>query len=137
MDQQKYCVYNQTCECFLSLGATVADSGSTRPKGMIGRLALRSDEDYWVVRLEENHVFSALSSRDLVYLDKDHRVIHIVESFPAFRVAPMKTDAASVLALPVHTIYSSETQPGNQLVICVAEEMEFWLRSPGGPWAVR
>ena len=89
-----------------------------------------SDLDYWVVRLEENHVFSALSSRDLVYLDKDHRVIHIVESFPAFRVAPMKTDAASVLALPVHTIYSSETQPGNQLVICVAEEMEFWLRSP-------
>jgi uncharacterized membrane protein (UPF0127 family) len=129
MEQPKYCVYNQTCECFLSLGVTVADSPSTRIKGMIGRRTLRSDQDYWVVRPKDNHALGVFSSRDLVYLDKDHRVIHVVESFPASRIARLKTDAASVLALPVHTIYSSQTQPGNQLVICVAEEMEFRLRS--------
>jgi hypothetical protein len=31
------------------------------------------------------------------------------------------------LELPTHTIYSSQTQPGDQFVICVVEEMEKWL----------
>jgi hypothetical protein len=29
-----------------------------------------------------------------------------------------------VLELPTHTIYSSQTQPGDQLIICGVEEME-------------
>ena len=29
-----------------------------------------------------------------------------------------------MLALPAHSIYSSQTQAGDQLVLCVAEEME-------------
>jgi hypothetical protein len=32
-----------------------------------------------------------------------------------------------VLELAPHTIYSSQTQVGDQLLICVAEEMEEWL----------
>ena len=32
-------------------------------------------------------------------------------------------DAASALVLPVHTIYSSQTQPGDQLLICAVEEI--------------
>jgi hypothetical protein len=32
--------------------------------------------------------------------------------------------AASVLALPAHSIYSSQTQAGDQIVLCVAEEMQ-------------
>lgn len=34
-----------------------------------------------------------------------------------------------MVELPVQTIDSSQTQPGNQLVICVADEIEFRLRS--------
>jgi hypothetical protein len=43
----------------------------------------------------------------------------------------LKPQAESVLELPTHTIYSSQTQPGDQLVICVAEEMEHRLRKGG------
>jgi hypothetical protein len=129
MEKQKYCVYNQTCECFLSLGVTIADSPLTRIKGIIGKRTLRFDGDYWAFCRKSNHVFGVFSSRDLVYLDNDHRVIHVVESFPTLRIVRLRTDAASVLSLPAHTIYSSQTKPGNQLLICVAEEMEFRLRS--------
>jgi uncharacterized membrane protein (UPF0127 family) len=66
---------------------------------------------------------------DLVYLDESYKVIHVVESFPTFRISPLIAQAASVLELPTHTIYSSQTQPGDQLVICVAEEMEQRLRT--------
>jgi len=67
---------------------------------------------------------------DLIYLDENYRVIHLVEYFPAFRIAPLRVQAESVLELPTHTIYSSQTQPGDQLVICVAEEMNSRLSHP-------
>jgi len=50
-------------------------------------------------------------------------VIEAVESFPTFLAATVSR-AASVLVLPAHSIYSSQTQPGDQLILCVAEEME-------------
>jgi hypothetical protein len=60
----------------------------------------------------------------LIYLDDDCRVIEAVESFPTFQVSSSSPRPGSVLALPAHSIYSSQTQAGDQLVLCVAEEME-------------
>jgi uncharacterized membrane protein (UPF0127 family) len=77
------------------------------------------------------HTLGLLFPLDLIYLDEHFRVIHLVEYFPSFRIGPLKTQAESVLELPTHTIYSSQTQSGDQLVICVAEEMEHRLRTSG------
>ena len=74
------------------------------------------------------HTVGVLLPLDLIYLDEDHRVIHLVEHISPFRLAPLRIRASSVLELPTHTIYSSQTQPGDQLVICVAEEMEDRLK---------
>src|SRR6202041_2702447 len=124
MKRRAYCVYNQTRECFLSLNVTAADTIFSRLRGLIGRLKLRSDEGIWVVPSRGIHTLGLLFPLDLIYLDEHYRVIHLVEYFPSFRIAPLKTQAESVLELPTHTIYSSQTQPGHELVICVAEEME-------------
>ena len=124
MKSKKFCVYNQTRESFLSMGLDSAMTMFTRLKGLIGKLKLGFDEGLWVVPSRGIHTYGVLFPVDLVYLDKDNRVVHVIESFPTFRIAPLRADAASVLALPVHTIYESLTQPGDELVICVAEEME-------------
>jgi uncharacterized membrane protein (UPF0127 family) len=124
MKRRTYCVYNQTRECFLSLDVAAADTIFSRLKGLIGRMKLRPDEGIWVVPSRGVHTLGLLFPLDLIYLDEHYRVIHLVEYFPSFRIAPLKTQAESVLELPTHTIYSSQTQPGDQLVICVAEEME-------------
>jgi uncharacterized membrane protein (UPF0127 family) len=128
MKRKAYCVYNQTRECFLSLDVKVADTIFSRLRGLIGRLKLRSDEGLWVVPSRGVHTLGLLFPLDLIYLDEHYRVIHLVEYFPAFRIGPLKTKAESVLQLPTHTIYSSQTQAGDQLVICVVEEMEHRLR---------
>ena len=128
METRTYCVYNHTRECFLSLGVNIADTPFTRLKGLIGRLKLRSDEGLWVVPSSGVHTVGVLIPLDLIYLDENYRVIYLTEHFPRFRIAPLRTQAASVLELPPHTIYSSRTQTGDQLVICVAEEMESRLR---------
>jgi uncharacterized protein len=128
MHELQYCVYNPVRETFLSLAVMAADTTFARLKGLIGRLKLRSDEGLWVVPSRGIHTIGVIFPIDLVYLDEDYRVIHFEESFPAFRVAPWRKQAASVLQLPLHTIYSSQTQLGDQLVICVANEMEHQLR---------
>lgn len=127
MERRKYCVYNQTRECFLSLGVTAADTPLARLKGLIGKLSVRSDEGIWVVPSNGIHTVGVLVPLDLIYLDQDHRVIHLIEHFPTFRIAPLRANSESVLELAAHTIYSSQTQVGDQLLICVAEEMEQWL----------
>jgi uncharacterized membrane protein (UPF0127 family) len=129
MKRRTYCVYNQTRECFLSLDVAAADTIFSRLKGLIGRLKLRPDEGIWVVPSRGVHTLGLLFPLDLIYLDEHFKVIHLVEYFPSFRIAPLKTQAESVLELPTHTIYSSQTQPGDQLVICVAEEMENRLKT--------
>lgn len=124
MDKRSYCVYNQTRECFLSFGVMVADTHFARLKGLIGRLKLRLDEGLWVVPSSGVHTWGVLFPLDLIYLDEKQQVVYVTEHFPRFRIAPLKINAASVLELPTHTIYSSQTHVGDQLVICLAEEME-------------
>lgn len=123
MEGQKYCVYNQTRECFLSLGVTVADPSSGRLHQLIERLSVNADSGLWLTPYRGLPPSNGISPVDLVHLDSEYRVIQEVESFPTSK-AELLDHAASALVLPVHTIYSSQTQPGDQLVICVANEME-------------
>lgn len=128
MEVPVYCVYNQTRECFLSLGVIMANTTFARLKGLIGRLKLRLDEGVWVVPSCGIHTLGVLFPFDLIYLDESLQVIEVIEYFPSFRISPIRRNAVSVLQLPTHTIYSSQTQPGDQLLICVAELMEQMLR---------
>src|SRR3954462_230279 len=128
MGTPQYCVYNQTSECFLSLGVTHGDSTLQHFKALLAGRTPRYDEGTWVMHPKGIHFFRLFSSRDLVFLNDKHRVIGVIEAVPRFQFAPIGPEVASVLALPVCTIDSSQTQPGNQLVICAAEELEFRLR---------
>lgn len=129
MEKQRFCVYNQTSECFLSLGVTQGTNTLVRLKGVLTKGLWRSDEGCWITQPKGLNTVGVLSSRDLIYLDENHKVMDVIESFPRFCLAPERGGTASVLALPIRAISSSQTQPGNQLVICRAEEMEFRLRS--------
>jgi hypothetical protein len=128
MHPQRYCVYNQNNECFLSLGATLGDRSIARLKRWFGFRRTHADEGCWIPADGGAGTFGFLVNRDLVFLDSDHRVLFLLEGHPALRALPTYKSAKSVLALPVHTISSSRTQKGNQLVICAAQEMEQRLR---------
>ncbi len=132
LERRTYCVYNQTRECFLGMRIAPADTMWRRLKGLIGRIRLGYDEGLWVVPSRGIHTFGVVFPIDVIYLDQDFRVVHLAEHFPAFRVAPLKAQATSVLQLPPHTIYSSQTQMGDKLEICRPEEMEYRLGSTTG-----
>lgn len=127
-----HCVFNRTRESFLSLSVTLADTHFARLKGLVGKLRLKGDEGIWVVPSQGVHTIGVLFSIDLLYLDSDDRVIGIEESFGTFRIGPVRTNCASVLELPPRTIYCSQTQVGDQLLICRPEVMETFLRDHPG-----
>jgi len=124
MELRRLCAYNQTRECFLGLEVASANLASAELKSLFRKLALKSGEGLWMAPFRGIPETDMRAPLDLIYLNEDCRVIDVVESYPTFRVSPSSPRAATVLALPIHSIYSSQTQPGDQLVLCVAEEME-------------
>lgn len=125
---KRYCVFNKTRESFVSLGVRAADTHLARLKGLLGRLRLKPDEGLWVIPSQGVHTIGLLFSIDLIYLDPDNRVIHLSESLGSFRIAPIRAKCSSVLELPTRTIYASQTQVGDELLICPAEELEQYLK---------
>lgn len=131
MQGQTVCVYNQTNECFLSLGASRGENLLAQLKRRIFARGAHHlmDEGCWYTRPHGVRTLGVFGRRDLVYLDEKFQVLAAIESLPVLRAAPKRTGATSLLALPVHTISSSQTRSGNQLVICAPEEMEARLRT--------
>ncbi|MGA2558226.1 MAG: PilZ domain-containing protein [Terracidiphilus sp.] len=124
MESRKLCAYNQTRECFLGLEVDVADLSLAKLKERIASLTLKSGEGLWMAPFRGLPEWGIRVPLDLLYLDQECRVIDVVESYPVFRANASTPQPVSVLALPTHSIYSSQTQPGDQLVLCAADEMQ-------------
>jgi len=119
-----YCIFNKTSQSFLGLNITCACTLLARLKGLLGRLSISPGEGLWVVPSRGVHTVGLLFPIDVIYLDAENRVVHLVEHMRPFRVSQIRLNCASVLELPPHTIYASRTRMGDQLLICLPEEMD-------------
>jgi uncharacterized membrane protein (UPF0127 family) len=128
--KRTYCVFNKTGESFVALNIRRADTPMARLRGLVGQFRLKSGEGLWVVPSHGIHTVGLVTPMDLIYLDASDRVIHLVEHLNPFRIAPFLLKSSSILELPPHTIYSSQTHVGDQLLICAPEEMEAYLAKP-------
>ena len=125
--EKKLYVFNLTRQSFVSLGVSPAHTHMSRLRGLLGRMRLRSDEGLWIVPCQGIHTIGLLFPIDVIYLDGNQQVIHVIEHLGPFRVSSIRIRSNSVLQLPTRTIYSSNTQIGDQLMICTPEEMEdYW-----------
>ncbi len=117
------CVFNRNRESFLGLRVAPADTWLMRMKGALGKLGWKPDDGIWLNPSSGIHTIGMLFAIDLVYLDAANRVIHLVEHLKPFRISPINIKSASVLQLRPRAIYTSNTRIGDQLLICVPEEM--------------
>jgi len=126
--ERVFCVFNKTEESFLAMSVTRADTSGSRLRGLLGRPALKSGEGRWVVPSHGVHTIGMLFAMDVVYLDAQDRVIHLIEHLTPFRISPLRLKSASLLQLPLHTIHRSQTHVGDQLLICQPDEMKEYMR---------
>jgi len=128
--KERLCAFNVTRQSFLNFGVEVADTHLARLRGLLGRLSLRSDEGLWIVPCQGVHTLGVLFPIDVIYLDEKLRVVKVVEHLGPFRVAPLRMRSSSVLELPTRTVYSSNTQVGDQLLVGTPEELADYWNSP-------
>jgi uncharacterized membrane protein (UPF0127 family) len=132
MANERLCVYNLTRQSFLSLGVRVADTQWARLRGLLGHLRLQADDGIWMVPSQVIHTIGLTFPVDVVYLDASSRVIQVIEHLGPFRVGPLRSRARSVLELPIKSVFCSNTQIGDQFVICSPEELALQLKSHSG-----
>ena len=96
---------------------------------LVGVENLTAETSFWMKPYKGVPLARIISPFDIVYLDEDLRVVGGMELSPAIERAQFECHAASALVLPLHTVYSSRTYPGDQLIICAAEELVRHLAS--------
>jgi hypothetical protein len=121
------CAYNQTRDCFVGMHVVAGDFPLASFRDWLTTLTPNSGCGIWMVPFRGLLTTEVSAPLDLLYLDADGRVQDVVEFFPTFKVSTSSPPAASVLVLPSHSIFSSQTQRGDRLVITSPEEMEWRL----------
>lgn len=107
-------IQNLTRDTELASCLEVADTPSTRNKGLLGRTGLPAGGGLWIVPCGSVHTFFMKFPIDLVYIDRHKRVKKVRRSVGPWRVSACLF-AHSILELPAGTIQNSQTRPGDQL----------------------
>lgn len=118
------CAYNKTRGYILGVEIACGDFTSATLVERMPLLSPKSGAGLWMIPFRGIPATDVQVPLDLIYLDANRRVIETVEFFPTFRVSPSSPAAASVLALPIHTIFASHTQPGDQVAFGHIEDVE-------------
>ena len=107
-------VFNQTRNTVLATQLDLANHGSSRRKGLLGRDRLATGEGLWIKPCEAVHTVGMRFAIDLVYLDRKHRIRKLRSSVPPWRLSACFT-AHSVIELPAGTIRETQTEQGDTL----------------------
>ncbi|HVB99396.1 MAG TPA: DUF192 domain-containing protein [Candidatus Dormibacteraeota bacterium] len=112
-------VYNKTRQTFVATEVVVANTYLRRLIGLLGKTRrwARPGRGLWITPSCGVHTIGMLFPIDLVFVDKDGRVVGVQEFVRPFRISRVCLKANSVLEFPVHTIHRSETEIGDTLEI--------------------
>jgi hypothetical protein len=113
---EKY-AWNRTRQAYLVTTLEVADTHWSRLKGLMLKpeAAFMAGQGLWIKPSRGVHTLGMRFPIDVVYLDKDHRVVYLEKQLKPWRVAPVRLQAASVLELPANTLGPSGTMLGDEL----------------------
>ena len=111
---KQFTVVNKARGCVLGQAIERADDSKTRRKGLLKRTGLQKGEGLWIVPCEAIHTFFMRFAIDVVFLDRNKRVVKLVDRLRPWRMA-MSWRARTVLELPAGTIAESGIERGDQL----------------------
>jgi len=94
-----------------------AHSHWTRFKGLLGTKSLEDGHGLWIKPCNQVHMFFMKYAIDVVFIDKDHRVVRLVEGLAPGKISPKVPEAQSVIELPVGTIARAGLAEGASLAI--------------------
>ncbi|HUX67759.1 MAG TPA: DUF192 domain-containing protein [Terriglobales bacterium] len=114
---------NRTRQVFLATELRFADRFFSRLRGL---LATRAQEfgfgrGLWIHPSKGVHALGMRYAIDAVYLDHEHRIIHIQSDLQPWHLGAIRKDAAGVLELPAGAVARTNTQVGDEIAISSSE----------------
>jgi len=118
--------FNQTRQAYLATALAVADTHWTRLRGLLGLAPgdFRNGSGLWIVPCHGVHTLGMGFAIDIVYLDREMKVIHVQSQLRPWRFAPVRAHATSVLELPCHTVAETGTVVGDRIEITIKKNGE-------------
>jgi uncharacterized protein len=110
-------VRNSTRGTVLGEQIAIADSMISRFVGLLGTRSLAQGSGLLIYPSQGVHTLGMAFPIDVIFLDRDYRVLEFRECLKPFRMTSVNWHAASVLELPVSSIKDSLTQVGDQFEI--------------------
>ncbi len=107
---------NQTKNAILSEDLSVANTPFARIKGLLGKKSLGHGQALLIKPCNSIHTFFMNFPIDVIFIDKNNRVVKTISSLKPYRLSAIYFKAYSVIELPVGVIQSTDTHPGDTLL---------------------
>jgi uncharacterized membrane protein (UPF0127 family) len=106
---------NVTRQTTLAERITLADTFVSRLAGLMGRSQLPNGEGLVISPCSSVHTFFMRFAIDVIFIDREYRVIRTIPAMRPFRFSPYVRSARQVVELPTGTIERSQTRVGDIL----------------------
>lgn len=110
-------VTNATAGTVVGRRVRLARSLGDRTVGLLATPSLEAGEGLWIERAPSIHMFFMRYPIDAVFVDKDRRVVKVIENLKPWQVVWWAPGARDCLELPVGTAAATGTQVGDQLEV--------------------
>lgn len=110
-------VYARATGQLLADRVVLANTFFTRLRGLIGRRRLAPADALWLRPCNGVHTWWMHYAIDVIFLDRELRIVKLVENMRPFRLTAPHRAARSVLEMSVHTISQVQLKVGDQLEI--------------------
>jgi len=117
MAMQTVRVVNTTRATVLGERIGVADSSLSRMVGLLGKSCLAPATGLLIMPSQAVHSIGMRFPIDVLFVDRNWRVIHVQPSLVPYRVSGLHWSARCVLELPVGVIAETCTSVGDELQI--------------------
>ena len=108
-------IFNQTRNLVLTDNALVADSPFKRVRGLLGTKVFNYGKALVLDPCNSVHTFFMRYPIDILFVDKDNKIIEAISALPPFRATKIYFKAQLVVELPAGTIKNSLTNLGDRL----------------------
>jgi len=114
-------IINLDKNTWLATKVRKADNFLTRLLGLVKRKKLGPEEALWLVPSKGVHTVGMKFPIDVIFLDRNNRVVDMVPAMVPYRATKIHLTAYSALELPKGTVKKSRTEAGDRLDISLAE----------------
>ena len=110
-------IRNITKNTCLAEEAVMAQALFKRMKGLLGQGGLKQGQAMVLKPCNSIHTFFMAFAIDVLFLDKENRVVKALDNVSPFRISGIYLKAQSAIELPAGTIQATSTSPGDVLLL--------------------